>query len=158
MMSRLVTVAVVCCLVGGFLGSPVLAGPDKAKDHKKEHRDKANRDHSPKDRQAALEKQKDRFEEIHAKRLAKLNRIRELAVEKGNDEMVAKVDRMIEKQHRKHAKKMGGLKKRLEKAAQMKDKAGKGHKDHDLEAKKGKGNKEHKQNKAKRGKKDYDDD
>ena len=139
MPNRMIQVAVVFFLAMGLCASQSFAGPDK-KDKRQDtdHRHQAEHDRGSGDKgkQAAFEKQKERFEQTHAKRLAKLNRIRELAVEKGNDKLVAKVDGLIKKHHQKHAKRMKKLEERRNRRQQKKDRPATGpHDNHSTDRK-----------------------
>lgn len=55
----------------------------------------------------ALQKQQQHEQAKHMERVAKLNRIRELAVKKGDTEMVARVDKLIAKEQEVYARKQG---------------------------------------------------
>lgn len=58
-------------------------------------------------REAARERQAERFEEIHARRIAQLERIRDLALENDRPEVVERVNNLIEKQEETHARRTG---------------------------------------------------
>lgn len=56
-------------------------------------------------RAAAVERQKDRFDTIHQQRMARLQRLRELAVENEREEMVTRVDQLIQRELERHNRK-----------------------------------------------------
>jgi len=62
------------------------------------------------DQQAqAFQKQQQKDQAKHLERQAKLNRLRELAVKKGDTEMVARVDKLIAKENEVHSRKQGKM-------------------------------------------------
>lgn len=80
-----------------------------AKDKESSHRSNAPRPRSEESRLQAIQRQSEQLEKIHALRLAKLQRIRQLAQEKPNDRLVSKVDQLIERENGKYARRKARL-------------------------------------------------
>ena len=57
----------------------------------------------------ALQKQQQREQAKHMERVARLNRLRELAVKKGDTEMAARVDKLIAKENEVYGRKQGKM-------------------------------------------------
>ena len=62
----------------------------------------------------ALEKQLAQERQKHQRRSARLNRIQELALQEGKTDVVAKVDKLLAKENRRHERKRLGMDKRLD--------------------------------------------
>ncbi len=62
----------------------------------------------------ALERQMDRFEEIHARRSAQLQRLRELAVENDRPEVLERVNALIERESERYSRQISRLRERME--------------------------------------------
>lgn len=55
-------------------------------------------------RAAAMARQQEKFDGIHARRMAQLQRLRELAVENGREEVVSRVDQQIEREQKRYTR------------------------------------------------------
>jgi hypothetical protein len=69
-----------------------------------------------------VDKQMERAEDKHRRRYARLERLRNLLIEAGNDEAVARVDRAIRKENARYAREMSRLRHRDRDAANRFDK------------------------------------
>lgn len=69
-------------------------------------------------REGAMERQSARFGETHERRMAQLQRLRDLAAENDREEAVARVDKLIERERAHHAKKIQRVQDRGSRPAQ----------------------------------------
>ena len=99
---------------------------EKAKENKKDAKAKG-KEH--KQQIAAFEKQLARENAKHLERVARLERIKQLAGEKDNTRMVEKVNQLLEKEQKRHDKKLAKINQRSAKASGLSEKGE--HKDKD---------------------------
>lgn len=95
---------------------PPNAGVGKSDDNKRKENAPARPQREKKQRPTPIERQTEQFEETHARRMAELQRLRDLAVENERKDVTARVDGLIGRELERHAKQMDRLQKRKDRA------------------------------------------
>ncbi len=72
-------------------------------------------------RMEAFERQMERFEQIHARRTAQLQRLRDLAIENGREDVLERVNKLVERESERYANQIRRLQERIERTASTPD-------------------------------------